>query len=104
MSYRISISGPAVADIKETVGYIANEMKNPKAADEHLRGFMDTIRSLEEMPKRYQLSDDSELRELGIRFVSFRNFLIAYSVIDDENVVEVYRILYSRSDLKQKLI
>ena len=75
-------------------------MKNTKAADEHLRGFMDAIRSLEKIPKRNQLSEDVELSELGIRFVSFRNFLIAYSVSDDDVSVTVYRVLYSRSDLK----
>ena len=102
--YIIEITDPAIRDILEIVDYIRNITQSKDVAEEYMSGFFETITSLEEMPKRFRIVNDPELSKMDIRYTFFKNYTIVYSVLDSDVKVEVYRVLYSSSDLKTRIM
>ena len=102
--YEVVVTDPAVEDIVNIVGYIQELTKSDGTADEYMMGILGVIKSLEEMPNRFQIVDDPNLSKLGIRYTYYKNYTISYSVIEIDTKVEVYRVLYSGSDVKNRLL
>ncbi len=102
--YIIEITEPAIKDILEIVDYIRNITQSKDVAEEYMSGFFETIKSLEEMPKRFRIVNDPKLSKMDIRYTFFKNYTIVYSVLDSDVKVEVYRVLYSSSDLKTRIM
>ena len=102
--YKVIVTDPAVEDIVDIVGYIQKLTQSNDAADKYMMGILGVIKSLEEMPSRFQIVDDPVLSQLGIRYTYYKNYTISYSVIEIEAKVEVYRILYSGSDVMNKVL
>jgi len=101
--YKVIITRTAHFDILELTKYIADVKKNRKAAIEHMEGCYRTISSLSDNPLKYQLSKDPLLFDQSIRFTRFRNYMIAFKVVQETNIVEVYSVLYSASDIPSRL-
>ena len=102
--YEVVVTDPAIEDIVNIVGYIQKLTKSDDTADEYMMGILGVIKSLEEMPNRFQIVDDSDLSQLGIRYTYYKNYTISYSVIEIDTKVEVYRVLYSGSDMKNRML
>lgn len=66
--YIIEITEPAIKDILEIVDYIRNITQSEDVAEECMSGFFETIKSLEEMPKRFRIVNDPKLSKMGIRY------------------------------------
>ena len=67
--YIIEITEPAIKDILEIVDYIRNITQSKDVAEEYMSGFFfETIKSLEEMPKRVRIVNDPKLSKMGIRY------------------------------------
>ena len=66
--YIIEITEPAIKDILEIVDYIRNITQSKDVAEEHMSGFFETIKSLEEMPKRFRIVNDPKPSKMGIRY------------------------------------
>ncbi len=69
-----------------------------------MMGILNVIKPLEEIPNKYQTVDDPDLSELVVRYAYCKNYTISYSVPEADTKVEVYRVLYSGSDVKNKLL
>ena len=54
------------------------------------------------MPNRNPISSIEELEVRNIRVAPLGNYSILYSTFDDDHIVEVYRVVYSRSDFSKK--
>ena len=102
--YKVDMTDPAVDDIVDIVGYIQKLTQSNDTADEYMMGLLGVIKSLEEMPNKFQIVDDSDLSQLGIRYTYYKNYSIPYSVIEIDTKVEVYRVLYSGSDVKNRML
>ena len=48
--YSVIVTKPAADDAVEIIRYISDNLKNRKAAERHLELYLDTLRSLREMP------------------------------------------------------
>jgi plasmid stabilization system protein ParE len=98
MNYSLNITEAAEADILSTVKYIADIFKNPIAAN----NLLDEIEKYEEIlgstPNIYPFVIDEYLAKKGIKFVKIKNFLMFYTVEDDDKIVNIIRFLYGRRD------
>ena len=65
-------------------------------------GILETAKSLEEMPYRFEVAKEPELAELGIREAYYEDYTIGYGVDDDASEVIVYRVIYSKSDISRR--
>ncbi|MBR1452695.1 MAG: type II toxin-antitoxin system RelE/ParE family toxin [Candidatus Methanomethylophilaceae archaeon] len=102
--YEVVVTDPAVEDIVDIVGYLQRLTKSNDTADQYMMGILDIIKSLEEMPSRFQIVDNPDLAELGVRYTFYKNYTISYSVIEIDARVEVYRVLYSGSDVESRVL
>ena len=103
MNYSLNITDIAKEDILSTVRYIANELKNPIAANALLDEIEKHEKILEETPGIYPFVHDEYLAEEGLKFITIKNFLLFYTVDKKNKTVNVIRFLYGRRDWKNIL-
>ena len=101
--YFVNITDSAEEDIISAVNYISVKLKAPKAAN----NLLDEIEKHEEIlgktPNIYPRVPDEYLAEKGLRFAIIKNYLMFFSVDEEEKVVNVVRFLYGRRDWKNIL-
>jgi len=96
--YSLNITDIAEEDILNTVTYIADELKAPAAAHNLLDEIERHEEILEYTPNIYPFVPDEYLAQGGLRFVMIKNYLMFYTVNEDEKTVTVIRFLYGRRD------
>ncbi len=88
-------------DIREAIRYIDEELKNPQAALSLLDKMERGIVQLREFPYAHPLYC-SPLRLVSeIRFSPVENYLLFYTVLEPEHVVEIMRVLYHKMDTRK---
>jgi addiction module RelE/StbE family toxin len=90
--YKIRIFQTAQDDLREIVEYL--NTLSPQAALKYYDLIVEKIGSLAEMPERYPLARDAQLRLRGYRTLLVKSYIVFYVVKDD--VVEIRRIIYAR--------
>ena len=99
--YRLSYLPLFYEEFDEKVTYIAEKLKNPKAANDLLDKVEAAI--LERLPAAESFEPYHSIRERKYAYyrIYVDNFIIYYVVIDDEDVspiMEVRRFLYNRQN------
>jgi len=89
----------AEEDFTEIVSYIA--LDNPDAADNIANLIEQNLILLSENPRLGRVPRDSDIRNLGYRYLIVNNYLIFY-VIEDKTIL-VHRILHSARNYKSLL-
>ncbi|MGG1657978.1 type II toxin-antitoxin system RelE/ParE family toxin [Brevibacillus sp. NRS-1366] len=97
-NYSIMITGPAEADLLEIVDYIADELKNPAAANQLMVKLAESILELEQLPFRYALVSDEQLAYQGIRKLVVENYIVFYIVSENNKLVTIVRVLYGKRE------
>jgi len=101
--YSINITDIAEEDILNTVKYIADVLKAPTAANNLLDEIEKHEEILENNPNIYPFVPDEYLAQKGLKFTVIKNYLLFYTINEDEKVVTVIRFLYGRRDWKNIL-
>ena len=96
MKYGIEITEAAQRDFENIYTYISDSLCNRKAATGLIDLFDKNIRTLADMPEGYPLANDEYLRNMGIRFISVKNYIIFYTVNITKQMVYVVRVLYGK--------
>ena len=91
--YEVIVTDLAKKDIKNIHSYISNELFLPDEALNLVKLIERNIKNLEVMPERFRKYE--KYKEKNIRICRVKKYLIFYNINDDENQVEVVRILYS---------
>ncbi|CAG7590587.1 hypothetical protein PEPTYR26121_01202 [Peptoniphilus tyrrelliae] len=91
--YEVIVTYLAKKDIKNIHSYISNELFLPNEALNLVKLIERNIKNLEVMPERFRKYE--KYKEKNIRICRLKKYLIFYNINDDENQVEVVRILYS---------
>jgi plasmid stabilization system protein ParE len=101
--YSLNITDIAEEDILNTVKYIADVLKAPKAAN----NLLDEIERHEEIlantPNLYPFVPDEYLAQKGLKFTMIKNYIMFYKINENEKIVTVIRFLYGRRDWKNIL-
>jgi plasmid stabilization system protein ParE len=101
--YLLDITDIAENDILATADYIANVLKAPLAANNLLDELEKVEHILAETPYIYPKVPDDYLAKTGLRFVMVKNFILFYTVNDEEQKVYGIRFLYGRRNWKNIL-
>lgn len=101
--YRIDITGPAKTDIREIARYIANELKEPEIAENHVDQILEGIFSLEDMPARAATVRDDLLAAEGVRGIRIRNYTVFFRIDESRKVITVIRVMYMRRNWQDLL-
>ena len=100
---KVVYSFTARQDLRDIYEYIAFTLLAPDAARNISERIMETVGSLESMPKRNPLYKDEPWHSQGVRFVPVRNYLVFYTVNDETDTVSIARIMYGGRDISRQL-
>ena len=89
-------------DIRETLLYIAEELKNPDAALSLMDKLEQAVLLLREFPYAHPLYHAPMRLPSEARFVPVENYLVFYTVLEPEHIVEIRRVLYNKVDLQKQ--
>ena len=103
MKYSVNITDIAEEDILSKVKYISNILKNPVAANNLLDEIERYEEILENTPNIFSYVSDNNLAKKGLKFIVIKNFLMFYTVNENDKSVTVIRFLYGRRDWKNLL-
>ncbi|MCL2696288.1 MAG: type II toxin-antitoxin system RelE/ParE family toxin [Clostridiales bacterium] len=101
--YRIELAEAAKRDLREMHAYITDNLSEPILADKLLDKIETEILTLQQMPKRYALERDNQLKQRSLRKLIVENYLVIYTVHDNVKAVYIARILYNRRDWRNLL-
>jgi len=96
--YRVDISEPAEADLRDIVRYISAQLSVPVTAMKMMEAIEEALSKLSDMPHGYPLLRDDRLASMGYRRVDIKNYTAFFTINEKEKVVDVERILYARRD------
>ena len=96
--YNIEITKPAEKDILDAAKYICDQLLNPSAANKLLDEAEKAAQSLENMPQRHAIVNDDILAKSGMRFILVLNYIMFYTVREENNTVMIQRFLYGKRD------
>lgn len=101
--YTVQFTGKSEEDLFSILKYITNILKSPTAAKNLLYEIQSKVKILETSPYCCQLVKNQYLSQKGIRFLVVKNYMVFYTINEDEKTVSVLRILYGRRDWKSIL-
>ena len=103
MIYHVLYSKAAKEDIKDIYEYIAYDLLAPATAASQIKRIIELIKSLSEMPMRFQRYAEEPWYSLGLRFVPVNNYLVFYLPDEMKHIVKIIRVMYSGRDIKTQL-
>jgi plasmid stabilization system protein ParE len=92
----------ARSDIRDALLYIAEELKNPEAALSLMDKLEKAILQLKEFPYAHPLYHAPMRLPSETRFVPVESYLVFYTVLEPEHIVEVRRVLYDKMDFRKQ--
>lgn len=98
MRYTVKLTHQAVAQIGETVHYIADVLLDPETARKWADILQREIGKLDSMPSRYPLTEEEPWHTKGIRKMPVANFLVYYLMDEETETVWITAVIYGRRD------
>lgn len=98
--YKLVYLPIAKEDIAKAILYIAEHLKATKAAMDLLNSIEKSILKLAEFPyscKVYKMTNEYENE---YRILPVKSYLVFYMVNEEEKTVTIYRVIYSKRDLR----
>lgn len=96
--YKLLISELAHDDLDGIVSYIAVELVNPIAAANFIKEVEKCYGYLKNTPFMYEQCRDPNLKNQNYRRAPINNYVLLYKVVEDDKVVNIYRIFYGGQD------
>ena len=100
MMYSIFISTEAENDLKDIYEYIAFVLQAPEAAKGQYQRLKEKIWSLKQFPFRYKKYVDYKGVVYNFHLMPVDNYSIAYSVNENEKIVEIGRVFYGKRKIE----
>jgi len=104
MIWKIVYTKKALSDLDSIYEYISVVLMEPQTAKSLTEKMMKEIRGLEQMPKRFHLAQEENLKSQGIRVMNVKKYLVFYLPCDEEKTVKIIRIFYGGRDVSKQLI
>lgn len=96
--YEVILSIKAKEDLKSIIYYIKNNLKEPDIANKYAKMLKDEIKTLSYSPQRNAIIDNNIIKELKIRKLVIKNYIVFYRINEETNIVNIERILYGASN------
>jgi plasmid stabilization system protein ParE len=94
--YNLIFSKIIDADIDSSYNYIKDNLESPIAAENLMEELYKKLNYIKENPYSRALVHDELLASLGIRSIKIKNYLLFYSV--EENNINVITFMYKKRD------
>jgi addiction module RelE/StbE family toxin len=94
--FNLSFSKIIDGDINSCYNYIKDSLQSPMAAENLMEELYEKLNRLKENPYSKPLVHDELLASLGIRSIKVKNYLLFYSV--EENNINVITFMYNKRD------
>ena len=101
--YKLEFLPIAKNDMLEIVKYIADELKNPVAAENLADEFISSARRICEFPYSNNVYMPIKTLEYEYRRIIVKNYLMFYTVDESSKTVTIMRVIYSRRDINNQL-
>jgi toxin ParE1/3/4 len=101
--YKLSYLPVANRDITDAVNYIAETLIAPKAALDLLDALDTSISRLKDFPYSCRVYQPVKPLEREYRIMTVINYVVLYTVNEQEKLVEIYRVIYAKRDLDKQL-
>ena len=101
--YKVKLSIQAKEDYKSIIKYIKYKLLEPNIAERYAELIKDEINTLKYNPQKFAIIDHDIIKEYKLRKLIIKNYIVFYRINEDENIVNVERILYGGTDWKNKL-
>ncbi len=98
--YSVIYTTKALNDLDEIFLYIMFQLKNQSAALKQVGRIYDMICSLDFMPARFARIDWEPWKSMDMHKISVDNYVIFYTIDENEKTVSVIRVVYGGRDLK----
>jgi toxin ParE1/3/4 len=103
MSYKIIYTEKSEQDLVNIYRYIAIDLLVPETAKKQVERIMNAIKGLDELPLRYKLYQNEPWHSRGLRVLPVDNYLVFYTVIEEEKTVAIVRIMYGGRNIELQL-
>lgn len=94
--YKIQFSKDAKKDLIDTYSYIKYNLQEPVIAKKLIAKIREEINKLKDNPRIYSIIKDEIIKKREIRKVKVNNYIVFYRVEENNNIVEIVRIMYGR--------
>jgi len=101
--YKVHLSAAAKKEANEIFDYISLELCAPIAALDQIDLIEEQLAKLSQFPHGNPRISDDRLAAKGYRMIVIKNYLVFYTINDQEKIVYVERILYGRRDWMRTL-
>ncbi len=98
MTYQVKFTFQAIEQITNTIAYIAQFLLEPQVASKWSAFLKQEIAKLGFIPYRYPLVDEEPWHTKELRKMTVKNFFVYYTIQEEEQVVWITAVLYSRRD------
>ena len=99
-TYSIIYSPKSIDDLKGIYSYIAFKLNAPDTAEHQANRIRTTIRSLDIMPSRNPIVDWEPWKSMNTHKVPVDNYIVYYTIDNNDFIVTIVRIFYSGRNLK----
>ncbi len=101
MRYTVKITDKALMDMEDIYKYIAEQLHAPHNAISQYNRISEAIEKLDVFPERIAIIDSEPECNMGLRMMIVDNYSVFYVV--EKDIVIVTRVLYSASDIRERL-
>ena len=99
MKFEIIYSEESVEDLFKIYDYIANVEKEQLNALKLIDAIRSGVNALDVFPLRHSKVSVSPWKEIGVRYLVIKKYIIFYFVNETKNTVNIIRIFSSRQDI-----
>ena len=103
MGNRFVLLPKAQEDLEKIFYYIAVELVNPEAASNLIDKFEIKFEELLLFPLSYPLIESKLIFQIDLRKCIVDNYIIVYFYNEKNNIVEIVRVIYSKTNYFQDL-
>lgn len=101
--YKIEFSKEAKTDLTSIVKYIKYELKEPSIATKLSNKIKKNIYNLTNNPQIFSIIDDNFIKTLELRKLIVDNYIVFYKIIEQEEIIQIARIMNGRRNWRQLL-
>jgi len=103
IKYIVRMSIKAKKDIQSIVDYIRYELMELSIARKYEKLIKEEIQRLEYSPQKYAAISSDNVKINNTRKLVVKNYIVFYRINEEEKIVNIVRVLYGRTDWKNKL-
>jgi toxin ParE1/3/4 len=103
MSYAVTITAQAEADLRSIFEYIAFDLQSVQNAAGQLSRLGKNIYALNEMPERYRRYDKEPWLSRGLRIMPVDHYCVFYIPDHGKSTVSIVRVMYGGRDMDAEL-